>query len=103
MEKLLDADAVLRYLLEDIQEQSDCVAETIEAGAEVTVVNALPPQPWAFTAEVRSTSSIACWQPKFPRTDERPSHSTRGCKASLVVLRKAIHARLRARRSGRDD
>lgn len=37
MEKLLDADAVLRYLLEDIQEQSDCVAETIEAGAEVTV------------------------------------------------------------------
>lgn len=37
MEKLLDANAVLRYLLEDIQEQSDCVAETIEAGAEVTV------------------------------------------------------------------
>lgn len=37
MEKLLDASAVLRYLLEDIQEQSDCVAETIEAGAEVTV------------------------------------------------------------------
>lgn len=37
MEKLLDADAVLRYFLEDIQEQSDCVAETIEAGAEVTV------------------------------------------------------------------
>lgn len=37
MEKLLDADAALRYLLEDIQEQSDCVAETIEAGAEVTV------------------------------------------------------------------
>lgn len=37
MEKLLDADAVLRYLLEDIQEQSDCVAETIKAGAEVTV------------------------------------------------------------------
>lgn len=37
MEKLLDADAVLRYLLEDIQEQSDVVAETIEAGAEVTV------------------------------------------------------------------
>lgn len=37
MEKLLDADAVLRYLLEDNQEQSDCVAETIEAGAEVTV------------------------------------------------------------------
>ena len=37
MEKLLDADAVLRYLLEDIREQSDCVAETIEAGAEVTV------------------------------------------------------------------
>ena len=32
MEKLLDANAVLRYLLEDIQEQSDCVAETIEAG-----------------------------------------------------------------------
>lgn len=37
MEKLLDANAVLRYLLEDIREQSDCVAETIEAGAEVTV------------------------------------------------------------------
>lgn len=37
MEKLLDANAVLRYPLEDIQEQSDCVAETIEAGAEVTV------------------------------------------------------------------
>ena len=37
MEKLLDANAVLRYLLEDIQKQSDCVAETIEAGAEVTV------------------------------------------------------------------
>lgn len=37
MEKLLDANAVLRYLLEDIQGQSDCVAETIEAGAEVTV------------------------------------------------------------------
>lgn len=37
MEKLLDANAVLRYLLEDVQEQSDCVAETIEAGAEVTV------------------------------------------------------------------
>lgn len=37
MEKLLDANAVLRYLLEDIQEQSDYVAETIEAGAEVTV------------------------------------------------------------------
>ena len=37
MEKLLDANAVLRYFLEDIQEQSDCVAETIEAGAEVTV------------------------------------------------------------------
>lgn len=37
MEKLLDANAVLRYLLEDIQEQSDCVAETIVAGAEVTV------------------------------------------------------------------
>lgn len=37
MEKLLDANAALRYLLEDIQEQSDCVAETIEAGAEVTV------------------------------------------------------------------
>lgn len=37
MEKLLDADAVLRYLLEDIREQSDCVAETIKAGAEVTV------------------------------------------------------------------
>lgn len=37
MEKLLDADAVLRYLLEDNQEQSDVVAETIEAGAEVTV------------------------------------------------------------------
>lgn len=37
MEKLLDANAVLRYLLEDIQEQSDRVAETIEAGAEVTV------------------------------------------------------------------
>ncbi|WP_346680721.1 PIN domain-containing protein [Enorma massiliensis] len=37
MEKLLDANAVLRYLFEDIQEQSDVVAETIEAGAEVTV------------------------------------------------------------------
>lgn len=138
MEKLLDADAVLRYLLEDIQEQSDCVAETIEAGAEVTVEvlaecvyvlsgvyhvsrsdiaeslgilldeitcrrKRVAAAAWAFTAEVRSTSSIACWQPKFPRTDERPSHSTRSCKASLVVLRKATHARLRARRSGRDD
>lgn len=37
MTTLLDANAVLRYLLEDISEQADCVAEAIEAGAEVTV------------------------------------------------------------------
>lgn len=37
METLLDANAVLRYLLEDIQSQADVVAKTIEAGAEVTV------------------------------------------------------------------
>ncbi|MBM6953739.1 PIN domain-containing protein [Enorma phocaeensis] len=37
MERLLDADAVLRYLLEDVQEQADIVARSIELGAEVTV------------------------------------------------------------------
>lgn len=37
METLLDANAVLRYLLEDSQEQADVVAESIDAGAEVTV------------------------------------------------------------------
>lgn len=37
MERLLDANAVLRYLLEDVQEQADLVAENIASGAEVTV------------------------------------------------------------------
>lgn len=37
MEALLDANAVLRYLLEDVQDQADVVAERIEAGAEVTI------------------------------------------------------------------
>lgn len=37
MPVLLDANAVLRYLLEDIQEQADEVAAAIERGAEVTV------------------------------------------------------------------
>ena len=37
MESLLDANAVLRYLLEDNQEQAEAVAEAIERGAEVTV------------------------------------------------------------------
>lgn len=37
MERLLDANAVLRYLLEDVQEQADIVARSIELGAEVTV------------------------------------------------------------------
>ena len=37
MEALLDANAVLRYLLEDNQEQTEAVAEAIARGAEVTV------------------------------------------------------------------
>lgn len=37
METLLDANAVLRYLLEDNQEQADAVAEAIGSGAEVTI------------------------------------------------------------------
>ncbi len=37
MESLLDANAALRYLLEDNQEQAEAVAEAIERGAEVTV------------------------------------------------------------------
>ena len=37
MHTLLDANAVLRYLLEDIQEQADEVAEAVACGAEVTV------------------------------------------------------------------
>lgn len=37
MQTLLDANAVLRYLLEDIQEQADEVAEAVACGAEVTV------------------------------------------------------------------
>lgn len=37
METLLDANAVLRYLLEDLQDQADAAAEAIDAGAEVTV------------------------------------------------------------------
>lgn len=37
MEALLDANAVLRYLLEDNQEQADAVAAAIARGAEVTV------------------------------------------------------------------
>lgn len=37
MQTLLDANAVLRYLLEDIQEQADEVAEAVTCGAEVTV------------------------------------------------------------------
>lgn len=37
MQTLLDASAVLRYLLEDDQEQADEVASAIERGAEVTV------------------------------------------------------------------
>lgn len=37
METLLDANAVLRYLLEDVQEQSDVVASQVEQGAEVTL------------------------------------------------------------------
>lgn len=37
MQALLDANAVLRYLLEDIQEQADEVAEAVACGAEVTV------------------------------------------------------------------
>ena len=37
MQTLLDANAVLRYLLEDIQEQVDEVAEAVACGAEVTV------------------------------------------------------------------
>ena len=37
MESLLDANAALRYLLEDNQEQAEAVAEAISRGAEVTV------------------------------------------------------------------
>lgn len=37
MEALLDANAVLRYLLEDNQEQANVVAEALSRGAEVTV------------------------------------------------------------------
>lgn len=37
MEALLDANAVLRYLLEDNQEQADVVAQAVARGAEVTV------------------------------------------------------------------
>lgn len=37
METLLDANAVLRYLLEDVPSQADVVAEAIGSGAEVTV------------------------------------------------------------------
>ena len=37
MESLLDANAALRYLLEDNQEQAEAVAEAIARGAEVTV------------------------------------------------------------------
>ncbi len=37
MEALLDANAVLRYLLEDNQEQAEAAAEAIAQGAEVTV------------------------------------------------------------------
>ena len=34
---LLDANAVLRYLIEDIPEQAELVAQAIERGAEVTI------------------------------------------------------------------
>ena len=37
MQTLLDANAVLRYLLEDIQGQADEVAEVVAHGAEVTI------------------------------------------------------------------
>lgn len=37
MESLLDANAALRYLLEDNLEQAETAAETIARGAEVTV------------------------------------------------------------------
>lgn len=37
METLLDASAVLRYLLEDVPNQADVAAEAIGSGAEVTV------------------------------------------------------------------
>lgn len=37
MDALLDANAVLRYLLGDIPEQADVVARQVEQGAEVTV------------------------------------------------------------------
>lgn len=37
METLLDANAVLRYLLEDVPDQADTTAEAIGSGAEVTV------------------------------------------------------------------
>ena len=37
MESLLDANAALRYLLEDNQEQAEAAAETIARGAEITV------------------------------------------------------------------
>lgn len=37
METLLDANAVLRYLLEDVPDQADTAAEAIGSGAEVTV------------------------------------------------------------------
>ena len=39
MEALLDANAALRYLLEDNQEQADAVAAAIARGAEVTVAS----------------------------------------------------------------
>jgi len=34
MNKLLDANAILRYLLDDIDEQATIVAAAIESGAE---------------------------------------------------------------------
>ena len=37
MESLLDANAALRYLLEDNQKQAEAAAEAIAGGAEVTV------------------------------------------------------------------
>ena len=37
MKSLLDANAALRYLLEDNQEQAEAAAEAIAGGAEVTV------------------------------------------------------------------
>lgn len=37
MTTLLDANAVLRYLIEDVQDQADAVAGAVAHGAEVTV------------------------------------------------------------------